>query len=161
MRKLLMTFAVLFAMSSLNGFAQFEKGKIFSGASLTGAGISYNSTTDLSLGLHAQAGYFFEQDWMLMAEAGFHYSDSDWQSVVLGSKIRYYIEQNGLFLGCGAQYVHGFKSYNDFMFTPEVGYCFFLSKTVSIEPAAYFNISCSDFSDRSEVGLRVGLGLYF
>jgi len=36
-----------------------------------------------------------------------------------------------------------------------------LNKSISIEPAAYYNISCSDFSDRSEVGIRVGMGFYF
>jgi len=161
MKKSLLMFVLLFTLSNLCGFAQFEKGKKYVGASLTGAGLSYNSTDDLSFGLNAQAGYFFERDWMAVAEVGFNYTDSDWQSIVLGGKLRYYIEQNGLYLSCGARFVHGLHGYNDFQFTPEVGYCFFLNKSISIEPAAYYNISCSDFSDRSEVGIRVGMGFYF
>lgn len=161
MKKSIFAFALLFALSNLSGFAQFEKGKKYVGASLSGAGLSYNSTTDLSLGVGAQAGFFFEQDWLLLGEVGIDYSDSDLQNMVLGAKARYYIEQNGLFLGCGARYVHGWKSYNDFQFTPEVGYCFFLNGKITLEPAAYFNISCSDFSNHSEVGVRVGLGFYF
>ena len=39
----------------------------------------------------------------------------------------------------------------------EAGYAFFLSRTVTIEPAAYWNVN----GDRSKFGVKVGFGLYF
>ena len=44
-----------------------------------------------------------------------------------------------------------------FSFGLEAGYAFFLSRTVTIEPAAYWNVN----SDRSKFGIKVGFGLYF
>ena len=44
-----------------------------------------------------------------------------------------------------------------FSFGLEAGYAFFLTRTVTIEPAAYWNVN----SDRSKFGLKVGFGFYF
>ena len=44
-----------------------------------------------------------------------------------------------------------------FSFGMEAGYAFFLSRTVTIEPAAYWNVN----GDRSKFGVKVGFGLYF
>ncbi len=44
-----------------------------------------------------------------------------------------------------------------FSFGLEAGYAFFLTRTVTIEPAAYWNIN----DDRSKFGLKVGFGFYF
>ena len=54
-----------------------------------------------------------------------------------------------------------FKNFNDFQITPEVGYCYFLNKTVTLEPSIYYDMSLSSFSKKSKLGLRVGIGLYF
>ena len=42
----------------------------------------------------------------------------------------------------------------------EVGYAFFVSKTVTIEPAIYYDQSFKNHSDYSKIGLRVGFGIY-
>ena len=42
----------------------------------------------------------------------------------------------------------------------EVGYAYFLSRTVTIEPAIYYNQSFKNHSDFSSVGLKVGIGVY-
>ena len=44
-----------------------------------------------------------------------------------------------------------------FSFGMEAGYAFFLSRTVTLEPALYWNIN----NDRSKFGLKLGFGLYF
>lgn len=36
--------------------AQFEKGKVYCGASMSGIGLSYNGSSELKFGLNAQAG---------------------------------------------------------------------------------------------------------
>ena len=141
--------------------AQFEKGKIYGGASASGLGISYSETTKFTFGLEALAGYMFADDLMAMAEVGCDYHNSETQSLSLGVRCRYYIVQNGLFLSLGAKYLHEFKDYNDFYITPEVGYSFFLNHNVRLEPSVYYNMSLSKFGDKSRFGIKVGIGFFF
>ncbi len=160
MKRLLLTLVLLGAISA-SSYAQFEKGKKYVGSSFTSGGLSYSDREDLALGLNAEAGYMIDDDWMVLGECGIDYANSDFRSLYVGAKGRYYIEQNGLFLGAGLRLLHEFKNYNDVLLTPEVGYCFFLNRTVTVEPALYYNISLSDFSHNCKFGLRVGIGLYF
>lgn len=148
-------------MVSVGAHAQFESGKQYCGASLTGLNLSYNGSEELSLGIQAKAGYFFEDDMMLLAQAEYKHSGLEgvkdyW---ALGAQGRYYIEQNGIYLGAGVKLIHT-GSYNDVMPGVEVGYAFFVSKQVTIEPAVYYDQSFKNHSDYSTVGVKVGLGIY-
>ena len=158
-KKLLMVFAAL--LMTVSASAQFEEGKMYCGASLTGLNLSYNGADELNLGLQAKAGYFITDDIMLSAQLGDQTSSSDVipNHYEVGAGARYYIEQNGIFLGAGAKYVHT-GHYNDFMPGVEVGYAFFISKTVTIEPALYYDQSLKDHSQYSTIGLKVGIGIY-
>ena len=138
----------------------FHQDKVFFGASVTGFDLHYNSTEELTFGVDATAGYFVADDCMLSAQVGFNTNGKASNSLILGLGARYYIEQNGLFLGAKLNYEHLNKNYDDFVPGIEVGYAFFLSRTVTIEPALYYNISTKDFSDRSTFGLKVGFGIY-
>ena len=51
-------------------------------------------------------------------------------------------------------------SYNDFMPSVQVGYAFFVSRTVTIEPELYYEQSFKNHKDYSNVGLRIGIGVY-
>ena len=42
----------------------------------------------------------------------------------------------------------------------EVGYAFFLSHTITIEPSIYYQQSIKKHSDYSTIGLRLGFGIY-
>ena len=148
-------------MESVGAHAQFESGKQYCGASLTGLNLSYNGSEELSLGIQAKAGYFFEDDMMLLAQAEYKHSGLEgvkdyW---ALGAQGRYYIEQNGIYLGAGMKLIHT-GSYNDVMPGVEVGYAFFVSKQVTIEPAVYYDQSFKNHSDYSTVGVKVGIGIY-
>ena len=148
-------------MVSVGAHAQFESGKQYCGASLTGLNLSYNGSEELSLGIQAKAGYFFEDDMMLLAQAEYKHSGLEgvkdyW---ALGAQGRYYIEQNGIYLGAGMKLIHT-GSYNDVMPGVEVGYAFFVSKQVTIEPAVYYDQSFKNHSDYSTVGVKVGIGIY-
>lgn len=148
-------------MVSVGAHAQFESGKQYCGASLTGLNLSYNGSEELSLGIQAKAGYFFEDDMMLLAQAEYKHSALEgvkdyW---ALGAQGRYYIEQNGIYLGAGMKLIHT-GSYNDVMPGVEVGYAFFVSKQVTIEPAVYYDQSFKNHSDYSTVGVKVGIGIY-
>lgn len=148
-------------MVSVGAHAQFESGKQYCGASLTGLNLSYNGSEELSLGIQAKAGYFFEDDMILQAQAEYKHSGLEgvkdyW---ALGAQGRYYIEQNGIYLGAGMKLIHT-GSYNDVMPGVEVGYAFFVSKQVTIEPAVYYDQSFKNHSDYSTVGVKVGIGIY-
>ena len=62
-------------------------------------------------------------------------------------------------MGLGAKYVHS-GGYNDVMPGLEVGYAYFVSKTVTIEPAVYYDQSFKDHSAFSTIGFKVGVGVY-
>lgn len=159
MKKLTILCASLFVALAAN--AQFEQGKVYCGASLSGLNLSYNGSSDLNLGVQGQVGYLFDDNLMAVGNLSYQHTGaagvSDYVSV--GVQGRYYIIQNGLYLGVGAKLAHT-GSYNDVMPGVEVGYAFFVSRTVTIEPALYYDQSFKNHSDYSTIGLRVGVGVY-
>ena len=52
------------------------------------------------------------------------------------------------------------KGFTDVMPGFEVGYAYFLSRTVTLEPAIYYDQSFKSHSDYSTVGFKVGIGVY-
>lgn len=143
--------------------AQFEKGKWFVNPSITGLGLSHNTETDkTSLGFEAKGGAFVLDNVALLINAGaaWNYSGSDLDVYTLGVGGRYYFEKIGLFLGAGVNINRiDWGGSDDTMYSlnTEVGYAFFLSKTVTIEPAVYWNLN----EGYSDLGLRIGFGFYF
>ena len=113
---------------TLSANAQFEQGKMYVGASMTGFDASYSGATEFHLGIDAKAGYFFMDNLLALGQVGYKHNGyegaSDEFNIGVGG--RYYIVQNGIFLGAGAKYVHS-SGYNDFMPNVEVGYAFFLN----------------------------------
>lgn len=158
MKKLLMT--LLLCVTTLGAKAQFEKNTTYFSTSLTGLSMSYSNQEKFTLGVDVLGGFFVEQSWMLYGRFGYgHTQVSD--DVTLGAGMRYYIVQNGLYLGSTLQYQHLFKNMNNVQICPEVGYTFFLNRFVTLEPSVYYNISLNNFSDGSKVGLRLGFGFFF
>ena len=151
---------MLVAMAmTLSAHAQFEQGKTYLGASLTGLDLNYRGSTDFSLGVNAKVGYFFADNLMAYAQAGLqHQGSPERNAVMAGAGGRYYIEQNGIYLGVNGKFVHD-KNYNDFMPGLELGYAFFINRTLTIEPAIYYDQSFKNHSDYSTVGLRIGIGI--
>jgi hypothetical protein len=49
---------------------------------------------------------------------------------------------------------------DDYGLAVDCGYAFFLSRTVTIEPAVYYDLGFKD-SDLSKFGLKLGFGFYF
>ncbi|MDY6318458.1 MAG: hypothetical protein SPL37_02880 [Prevotella sp.] len=159
MRKITLLLMALVMTISAN--AQFKAGKGYVGASLTGLDLHYNGQDKLKLGVEAKAGYLPWDNIMLLAEAGIqHNGDSDVpDDIRVGVGARYYITQNGLYLGANCKLVHASHNYNDLMPGAEVGYAFFINRSVTIEPAVYYDQSFKK-SKYSTVGLKVGIGIY-
>ena len=152
---LLMVFAV-----AISANAQFEKGKKYVGASLSGLNLSYNGSSKLNLGLQGQVGYCLLDNVIATANVGYQGNGENPDELTLGVGGRYYILQNGIFLGANVQYLHAYDNYNDVMPGVEVGYAFFINRFITIEPALYYQQSFKDHSNYSTVGLRIGLGIY-
>ena len=150
-------FIAVALLMSIAANAQFEKGKGYIGASFSGIDIS-NQTKEFHLGLNAKLGYMFEDNLMALGELGYDHWDKSSDALVLGAGVRYFIVQNGLYLGGGLKYKHA-SSYNDLLPSFQLGYAFFLSRTVTLEPELYFDISTKKF-DYTCYGLRVGIGVY-
>lgn len=146
---------------TLTASAQFEKDKTYLGASLSGLDLSYNGDKNLTIGVDAMAGKFVDDNVLLYARAGYSHQVTEYDNILrLGVGGRYYITQNGIFLGANVNYIHADPSYNDLMPGVEVGYSFFLSRTVTIEPAVYYDQSFKNHKDFSTIGLRIGFGIY-
>ncbi len=154
--KKLALFIVAMVMS-LTANAQFEQGKGYLGASLSGIDIS-SQAKEFHLGMNAKVGYLFKDNLMAVGELGFDHWQHQPDQFSLGASARYYIIQNGLYLGAGLKYRHA-TDYNDVLPGVQVGYAFFLSRTVTLEPELYFDISTKNF-DYSCYGLRIGIGVY-
>lgn len=143
--------------------AQFEKGKWIVNPSITGLELSHDTGADrTTFGLEAKGGAFLIDNVALLVHAGASWntggSDIDVYSLGVGG--RYYISNVGVYLGADINVDRWAWSGDDdtkFSFGLEAGYAFFLSRTVTIEPAAYWNIN----DDRSKFGLKVGFGFYF
>ena len=97
MKKLLAVLLVSLAATSAE--AQFAQGTKYIGASVSNFGVSYNKKSKFSLGVNAEAGYFFADCWMARATVGYNYQKDGANDFNIGAGARYYILQNGLFFG--------------------------------------------------------------
>ena len=150
-------FLALALLMSVAASAQFEKGKGYLGASLSGFDIS-SQAKQFHLGVDAKVGYLFADNLMGTVQGGYnHLEDAD-DVFNIGVGGRYYIVQNGLYLGASAKYKH-LSGCDDFLPGVQVGYAFFISRTVTIEPELYMDFSTKKF-DNSAYGLRIGIGVY-
>ena len=166
MKKVIFTLMVL--LTSVNSFAQFERDTYYVNTSVTGLGLSYSGESKLNLGLDATGGLFIEDGWALVGEVGLDYNHKHIQDFSAGAGIRYYIYDNGIYVGAGGRFYHQHdanlsgesKNLNDIQAKVEVGYAFYVNHYITIEPAVYY---CQSFKDQdfSKVGLKVGLGFYF
>lgn len=152
---------VCLLVGTIAAHAQFEKGKWVVNPSVTGLDLSYNSDTKKAhFGLEAKGGAFLVDNLALLVRAGAEWQGGGTDVYKLGVGARYYIQKVGVFVGADVN-LHRWDwdggDLTRFGFGMEAGYAFFLSRTVTIEPALYWDIN----KDRSEVGLKVGFGFYF
>jgi len=166
MKKLMMTFATLLLAMSVNAQqyqyvsdTPFTEGKMYASAGFSGLDLNYNSTSKWNLGISGKVGYFLLDDVMALGECQWGIHQEVPNDFSIGAGMRYYIRQNGIYLGAGANYKHS-DGYDDFMPNVNVGYAFFISRTVTIEPELYYNMSTKSFKDYSGFGLRIGFGIY-
>ena len=147
-------------MVSVAANAQFEQGKKYVSASLTGLNFSYSGSEKAHLGLEAKGGYMVMDNLMATALVDYDTQTDCPASVMIGAGARYYIVQNGIFLGAGVNFKHT-EGYNDLLPTVHVGYAYFINGSVTIEPEIYYVQSIKNHKDFSKIGFMIGLGVYF
>lgn len=165
MKKLLM--AAIGLMMAVSANAQylndsdtpFSQNKWYVGASVSGLDLSWHKSTEWNLSLQAKAGYLFIDDWMVTGQIGWETQTNVPSIFKLGVGIRYYISSCGVYAGLSGNYLHWDKT-NDFRPELNVGYAFFLTGKLTLEPEVYYEHSTHD-SDNSGFGVRLGFGLYF
>ncbi len=168
MKKIFLTLvcAIVAMASQAQGYTKpsfdrppFGEGKYYVSTGLSGFDLNFSDCKKWNLDVQAKAGYLFTDNWMVTGQVGYGYHKYASNTFNAGAGLRYYIEQNGLYLGLGGNYVHQ-HHYDDFMPTVQLGYAFFLNRTVTIEPELYYNQSLKD-QDYSGLGLRISFGIYF
>lgn len=155
-------FILLFLLSALVAKAQFEQGKWIVNPSVTGLNLSYSSSEKTYFGVNGQAGVFLVDNAALMVSLGGEWN-TNLDHYLVGVGGRYYFDSVGVYLGAGLNmnhYVYKEWDSTDYALGLEAGYAFFITRTVTIEPAVYYNLSFKD-SDWSKIGLKVGFGFYF
>lgn len=162
MKKFVLFLCLLVA--TVAAHAQFEKGKWVVNPSITGLELSHDTQTgNTSFGIDLQGGTFVLDNVALMIRGSAKWNEggSDMDVYTLGVGGRYYISRVGIYLGANVNVDRWDLGPDDdetkFSFGMEAGYAFFLSRTVTIEPALYWNVD----KDRSKFGVKVGFGLYF
>ena len=165
MKKIMMTMVALVMAISAN--AQylndsqkvFNQGKWYVGVSASNFDLNYHKGSDWNLGLTAKGGYLIADDWMITGQVGI-VSQTDFPTYTeLGAGLRYYFESCGLYAGATAKYVHC-DDFSDFRPELSVGYAYFLTGKLTVEPEVYYEHSTKD-SDYSGFGVRIGFGIYF
>lgn len=152
--------AALALMTAVGAQAQFESGKKYVNASLTSLDFSYNGLAKGNFGLQASGGYLFADNLLAEAHLAYNKQKDVPYELTVGVGARYYIIQNGLYLGVTGDIIHAGDVYDDIMPGVHLGYAFFINGSITIEPEVYYRQSFKNHSDYSTVGFRVGIGLY-
>lgn len=160
MKKTLLA-ALFAAFTSFSAYAQFEVDKVYISGALSGFNLNYCGSKDFTLNIDAKAGYMVEDNWMVLGQTSYSHSGLKGVSDAISAGVggRYYIQQNGLFIGAGVKYLHA-KHFDDFMPGVELGYAYFISRTVTVEPSLYYDQSFKNHADYSTIGFRIGVGIY-
>lgn len=152
---------IMFALiATVSAKAQFEEGKTYVGASLSGLDLNISGAEKLRLSANATGGYFIMDNVLILGNVGIETNGGDVNKnkFSIGGGGRYYFHENGIFLGASANYTHVQKSYNDILPQIETGYAFFINRSVTIEPAVYFQASFIN-ADRDRFGVKIGIGV--
>lgn len=136
----------------------FEQDKWYVGASLSGLDLGWHKGSEWSADILAKAGYLFIDDWMITGTLGYKNQSHGSSYTKLGAGIRYYFEDYGVYAGVSGNYYHSSGS-DDFRPELNVGYAYFLTGKLTIEPELYYERSTKD--NYYGFGFRLGLGLYF
>jgi hypothetical protein len=165
MKKIIVAACLL--LTSWEANAQFEKNSWVVNPTVTGVEYSHNDANKNHFGFSAQGGAFVIDNAAVLLKLG-----GDWTKTVhtysVGTGGRYNFSNTGIYVGSELFFTRlayrndreqqGHR--DEYGLTVDWGYAFFLSRTVTVEPAVYYDLSFKD-SDLSKFGLKLGFGFYF
>ena len=166
MKKNLIIF-VMALMSFTAASAQFDQGTWFFNASMKGLDFNHDKQNGNTFRFDAGAGNFIADNFAVKVDFGADLTKY-YDQYNLGTQARYYYSSCGIYTGLGLSYgyrsldIAGLKDTVHLMFlSPEVGYAFYLSHYLTVEPAVYYNICTNKFDECSNFGFKIGFGYYF
>lgn len=165
MKKMLLSLALMLT-GSLCANAQFEQGKKYIGASLSNVNLNYSKAKDTNFGVNLNGGYFLDNEFLIKGEVGYNYEGKT-NALNVAAGARYYFLRNGIFVGAAGELQwrdnYGPQNHGKALIsTPvELGYAFFINRHVTVEPSVYYKVCYNEFKDFSEVGFKIGFGVYF
>lgn len=161
MKKILISAVLL--LVSITSYAQFEQNKWVVTPSLTQFNLSYSGHDKTTFGFEAEGGLFLMDNLAVMLNCGAVVREGGEDKSFIGIGGRYYLDDLGIYIGAKArfdQYDYMVGNKKDLSLGGEVGYAFFLSRHLTVEPAVYYNQSLTD-QKYSKIGVKIGFGFYF
>lgn len=155
---------VLLLLVGSQARAQFEQNKWYLNASLTGLDLSHSKYEGTNFGFSVSGGPFLADNVAVLLHFRGNYLENGTDQTSVGAGVRYYFANCGVYGGLAFAYKHlsnGVLKKDLVCMTPEVGYAFFLNRSLTIEPAVYYDLSFKNFSDYSKLGFKIGFGFYF
>jgi hypothetical protein len=105
MKKLILLIAFI-TLSVSSGFAQFEKGKWYVNASLTGLDLSHSKYEGTKFGINIGGGTFIDDNIALIVNFKGDYLEHGMDESSIGAQGRYYFSSCGIYGGLGMAYKH-------------------------------------------------------
>ena len=161
MKCILTLLVLLLTLGFTKSHAQFDAGTGYIAAGLSNLNFNYTDKGGIRAGMNIDGGYFVADCLLARASFGYNHYAKRNDAFTLGAGLRYYVIQNGLSIGTGAEFSHHAPNINNLHIPLELGYTFYLNHYVAIEPQVFYKVSVNDFTGGSEVGVRLGLGYYF
>ena len=102
MKKVIMLMVVLF--TTVGAYAQFEKGKWYANASLTGLGLSHSKYEGTKFGFSMNGGAFVADNVAILLNFKGNYVEHGMDATTIGAQSRYYFASCGVYGGLGMSY---------------------------------------------------------
>ena len=122
--------------------------------------IAYNETEKLNAEVDISAGSFVMDNFAILGNIGSKFNNNGNQKFYIGADARLYTNF-GIYLGAGLEYNYlRATDWKGMMYDLHLGYAYFLSRTVAIEPAFYYKHAFNE-KDKYDYGFKIGFGCYF